>query len=1261
MACYVKKNDLGLITEVRLPDGKTMSKAYYDILQHVQEGIPSEHIMNTLASLREYEGKYISDTKSNDQRALGLYMHLYDQSFRQWYGDWTTEPKINNDATITRADGETRSIYDFGKYKNNASETLYSARTAATGRLLKQVDLTVKELRDRIKLAIDAREKSKLNADYTKDQKIERERYYNKIIKVLNQQVETLIKNNNVDYVLAQGLSDMKVIKNILSGPIVSLTEIRFMDDIVQAWTNIETVLGIQSIDDLPEDNEEQKNRKERATQILNNADFAKKSIANLAKKQIVEAYNNSMPEGQEITVKDLNAFKDVSMWKSLARDITTVDNKSVAYLAKIINEANLKITKEHNRNYESIDKAYDDIKNHPEIVKNGFNIFIKEQKGALGTSTLGLTNRFSQVFYDTMRNQGAILNAKIEAAGEDKEAVKAAYKTYNDWVAKNTVLFNSAPFLNTEAYTDAQRIEVVNDLKKQGFTEDEIGDMIREAGKRYQDYNEYAEKFRTTLYLDIMSGDLEVPEGENEDEFVNKRVEEWKKINDPIAYIEHINNLNQGLFSTFSAFKGGRYAVKFPQKTVDGKDSNYYDDNFTKIAADKKLYNFYLFFRNFVEEQLSYLPQEEIDKLGSNFLPVIMERMAKEYGFSSLKEVSKNMGDWFFKQLTSVDYKENKRIDPITEKVRRSFTTKFINEDVDTEERSKDMVLMMKLFSDMALIYKHKIQIQDQVDSINDIIQSADATIVQNNLEKREEKGKAPANLQNMVGSAVLRSFYQVAPEPQGLIQNRRFYNALELLSFGTVKSKEYKQALVLQQSIQDLSKKLESDTLKEADRLKLEEQVRNLKKEYYELGGRNLSMSSVLDGMNKLTRQKGIGLNPFAAIRNLAVGGLNNFIHAYGGEDYSTKDFYTATGIIKDSAAKYLTWGNSNSINAMKILKFNLDSKIVDGEDEIFKGSVSAINKASTWETIKKYVPSPFGLMRSTDYLFKSQTSVSMMLAQKVETSKGTFNLFEVMDENLNFNSAKYGEWDVEKNGGLTFDELYDKFSAKVGQVARKLHGFAGGGLSLAAKDSMYWRMLMVFRTWLPETIANRFEKNRYDPILERNTEGYYRTFWNVLKEDPAGIFKAMYQAAVSKQVGNLSKEEVANLRKMMMELTTIMGLFSMYLALSASVGDDDKTKWKRLALNQLNLLARDMTYYLDPYSAKSLLENTVPAMTTVTQSLDALKAIGNYAVGTENAQGDPLYDGQRTILKITKALPYVNNVNRVIYYSGRMGNVR
>ena len=73
MACYIKRNKSGVITDVNLPDGKTPSKLYYQILQNIQEGLPNLYASSVVNSLeKSYVGKYINNTTDPEELALGI-------------------------------------------------------------------------------------------------------------------------------------------------------------------------------------------------------------------------------------------------------------------------------------------------------------------------------------------------------------------------------------------------------------------------------------------------------------------------------------------------------------------------------------------------------------------------------------------------------------------------------------------------------------------------------------------------------------------------------------------------------------------------------------------------------------------------------------------------------------------------------------------------------------------------------------------------------------------------------------------------------------------------------------------------------------------------------------------------------------------------------------------------------------------------------------------------------------------------------------
>ena len=89
-------------------------------------------------------------------------------------------------------------------------------------------------------------------------------------------------------------------------------------------------------------------------------------------------------------------------------------------------------------------------------------------------------------------------------------------------------------------------------------------------------------------------------------------------------------------------------------------------------------------------------------------------------------------------------------------------------------------------------------------------------------------------------------------------------------------------------------------------------------------------------------------------------------------------------------------------------------------------------------------------------------------------------------------------------------------------------------------------------------------------------------------------------------------------------------------------------------------------DLTFYIDTGSLGDLTSQMVPSITSLNNLQTALKAaLYHYPAGITgletNDDGEPLYDGERTLLKITKAVPGLNNINRMIYYQKKLTDAR
>lgn len=1269
MPCLVKRHN-GIIDKVFLPDGKTESRTYKELLEAV-ENMPDEMQAYVMMSIKPYIGKFINNIEDTSEIALGMYLTLQSKDFTDFFGDWQNESELQNTNEIgepqiknidgvpsfVNQNGKSKSVYNTGQISQSPAEVYRSVKTRKVNNLLSYVKTSMQVLQLRIEDAIRA--KSALEySDLSKEEKVIKTKYYNDLITKTIEQKKVLKDKNNIQYVTLIAQTDMDMVKDILSSKRTKLSDVQIALRATEAWKNTLQILGVNSLEDLVDPV-----IKDAVRNIISDAQDLEINIKELASQLLIQ-HSRDGKAARPLTDKDFDprkGLKDVNWVTSQVRDLSNTGVGLADFLARTISEANSKIAREHNTNNRKIETAGDRIKDHAEIKKNGFKIFFKEQTNTLGVKTLGLRGPYAQSYYDANRVQYKKLNADKVAAGNDREKIKKAYADHNIWLKKNTTIFNSIPFVDEANHTDQDRLKVIDEMKAMGFTASEVNDMINKSVELYQRYLEGSERFKINLEYDIDNGNVIVPAGKTKDQVIYEEVKKWNDEHNPTAFIRQQETYVAG---EKRAYKGTYYTLKVPRKIIDGKDSGHYDQDFARIAADPELFRFYKFFKDFIDEQLSYLPQEEIEDLQSNFLPVITSKIATEYGLSSLKETANGIGDWFLNHLTSVDFQRKEKLNPITGKVINDFSPRFINENITVEERSKDMIVMMKLFSDMALVYKHKGQVKDYVDLTNDIIQNTNKTYTEDSTTGDIKiESKSPRHLQAMAESTVNNAFYGKKADQNDKNGGRKFYNAAELLSLGLYKSPEYKKAVELEKQIKALNTKIDTETLTEDELAKLETELYKLRGEYAALGGRQFSFTKSADSLINLTRLSALGFQPFSAFRNVAVGKVNNVIHSIGGEDFNQKELAQSNRIILASTAKYVTWGTVQSETAEKILKYMLDTGTVEGEDSMFVEGI--VDKRSTWQEIKKVLPSPFTLMQSTDFHMKSETAIATALHKKIITADGEqISFWDAMTKDLQYNTEKYGEWVAENNNGLTFQEFYNKEMLKMGQLSKKLHGFSGNNLSLAGKDSIWGRLLFLFKTWLPETLMTRFESKRYDDLLERDVQGYYRTTARAFRDQGLGAFKSIYKAVFEAESGDMDPLERANLRKSfaeMVAITTLATLGFVLKSLASGIDDDDEKKRYMLIVNQLILLNRDLTYYVNINSFGDLTKDVVPVIRTIENWQSAMKAVTYYGIGVENDDGTEMYDGERTLLKISKALPALNNINRIQYYQDEMADVR
>lgn len=1112
-------------------------------------------------------------------------------------------------------------------------------KSVATSKKQKQSNITkdtLTVLYQRKKQAEDLIQAVKNSKD-PKHVQLAKTTYYRGIIKRTNEAIKNLMETNadkQLDFIMDQAFIDAELVRAMYTSRSMTFNELQFANIIVETWKSLPEAMGITNIFDKNLDPQisDKLQRIEAEYAILNRRSNA------VAIELIKEASGGKLSEDDITKLMDTTAL---TLW---TRELSTAGGALSNHLAYMIKQVNLQINKEHNKNYSMIDKMTEGIKD--------FSIFIKKQKNKTGQETLGIVTRYSQNFWDNLRSVNRKLRKDLKEADTDKAKKSLAWKTYHAWNEANTIAFNALLFINRDNYTDQQRDAEIARMRGLGFNQMEVNDIINQSFKLYERYQNRLEEYQYDIMSEAAEDPAIIPQGVTYDEFVKSKVNEFDEMNNPLRYMD------QKFFGSqkVTAYGGARYTYLIPVKTLNGKDSGYYDENFAKIAADPKLYEFYTWFTKFISDNLSWLPQEEVEDLQSNFLPVIADRLAKEYGFSNLKESVNGLGDWFAAALSNTGFEEKTPVNPFSRKELRDFKSRFISEAVPVEERSMDLNLVAKLFSDMALIYKHKNTVKAEIDTVNDILQTTKGSYKFDKklgiLVRQEKDAK---NIQTLADFTVRKGFYGLKSADELWQSDDLFYDWKELIPMLGYKSEKAKKAQQLTEEIQKLNEALETnDNLGEEDRKRITDARDEKVQAFYKLGGRKFSMSKVIDSSINTTRLTALGFAPFSAVRNLLVGKVNNRVHASGGRDFGKKELMWANKLLTQSTANYWSRGKYETKDTRKLLGLLTDSGMVEGEDGMYLRSM--VDKKTPLNRFREMLPKAYTWLSGGDYHFKAEMMLSAMKFDKVKTSKGEISLYDVLTEEREYDEATYGPWDAEANGGMSFDDFFNKKMLKYRQLANKLHGATGKDIYVKGKDTALGRLLFLFKSWLPETVGVRFDPRHKDALMERDEEGYYRTFIRMVRDKKTAVLGMVIDAMMGRKLDIEDELILTNFKKAVKELQVITSLWMAYMLLKAMAPDDDKDKkiYNLLVLRQLHDLRRDLTYYMNFNSAGELQKNAVPIYNTIKNWGNAGKAVAYYGFGIENEDGELEYDGERTALKITKVLPVLSNINRVIYYA-------
>lgn len=400
--------------------------------------------------------------------------------------------------------------------------------------------------------------------------------------------------------------------------------------------------------------------------------------------------------------------------------------------------------------------------------------------------------------------------------------------------------------------------------------------------------------------------------------------------------------------------------------------------------------------------------------------------------------------------------------------------------------------------------------------------------------------------------------------------------------------------------------------------------------------VGHKQIHVEDVLDRLLRLNSLLRIGLSPITAISNVMFGEASNFIEAVGGRYYNVSEMNAAKRIFA-TQIDYIS--NKHDTNLYVALhRLNPLQELEDyeiGSDIAIKGSKL---------DAEKVMELMYSMQKKGELELQSTTMVAMLIHDGYMKTNGDF---------------------TEKWTSLTEHEA-TQLSDKIQRINQMIHGRYSQREAAAIQQSVWYRMLIQFRKWIPAAYESRFREHKYDNRLQTDVEGRYITLKNKVfkansvKEAFENMFIPLFNSKKLLESGQMTETEIYNMRKNLVEMTLFLATALSMAAIKSGSDDDKKKKLKdpiiKAGLTLLNRTAGDLSFFYNPSNVGNLMKNAIPLgkligdVINVGMTLPNAFYLGDYEVKRGSLKGSNKFYS-KALPKIVPGLSPVAQVQRVL----------
>lgn len=896
-------------------------------------------------------------------------------------------------------------------------------------------------------------------------------------------------------------------------------------------------------------------------------------------------------------------------------------------------------------------------------LTKNNLTAEHFMQKG-----TWALIDRLSNEWHQHLgelsdtRDRALEAIAKTEGIPENvaKERAQQAWQGYWNQVRKVGAFVDSRIFFDVDhggKRTGSDVDAAYDRLIKSVGSKDYADELIQQAHDKYQKYIQ-----ERSIQADYLDGQIHLSEADKSGktpeeqeklrkEHVADELTKWLSWNSPHEFL----NKMIGKGSTKFLNNGDRWVVMAPKADQKG----FYDSRYDEVMGNKAVRPIFEEYKNLIQEMTSYLPPEHSEKLPPGFFPIVSNETVNS--LSTMIGKLRNFDTTLMQMLTATEAEEYARMRPDEIPIMYTRETKWTK---DEENRSKDLIRVAEVFSQMALHYRYMAPVLDQVNVAESVIKEANRQRVAG-----ESEGPVLRNALDTIKYNKDKLIFNKPNELEGKIDNR-VYSIIN----------QAKQAK-LQKEVKNLNKdkiqinKEISENLENGvyDNQDLEKKVEKIDERLTELEeqARYIYASKLADATISINQLKALAFNPFSAVSNFTFGMVSAHIHATGRVDYDPSHLGQAIGITTHAMKNYFTFGTAMDKTARKI-------RAVMERAQVMTEVANSNYIAKHDKNHLKEAISPYNWQKSGDYYTKSAMMIAMMLKKQIEVTdlntgeKKMVNLWDSLGEDGKLDTTKYMDDANWFHEDVAQQKEWNHFRERIRGVATIVFGNQDKNSPLLAKKSMLWRLAGQFRlSWFPEGLNSRFGSERFDPLLGRDVKGRYRSFGTIgiftssiimmrsLLDTLPGIHVDRFKGLADKEGNAIKDIDIENMRRNFAGLAWTATVTASILLLRAfdnghkgKKKDDDDRK-RQLIVNMLIRNQQDLMMYASPSVWDTVTGNLIPATNVITDTYKAMKATGHYLFGDTHKDKHAF---QTWMLSITRATPILNNINKAEYMFNR-----